>query len=240
MKCIAVLLAAMSLGLILNNAASAAETADLVISGGTIYSGGDDAPFVGDVAVTGDKIVYIGPHAGAPTAKTSIDAQGMIIAPGFIDVHTHPEDYIRSPDATKRLNAPWLMQGVSTTFIGVDGWGEPDVAADQARLEAEKIGTNIVSYVGFGAVRETVLGKDARAPTPSELARMKELVAKGMCDGAIGLSAGLFYAPQSFAKTDEVVALAREAARRGGVYDTHQRDESSYSIGLLNSVKLKN
>ena len=125
MKSIAVLLAAMCLGLILNDAASAAETADLVISGGTIYSGGDDAPFVGDVAVTGDKIVYIGPHAGAPTAKTSIDAQGMIVAPGFIDVHTHPEDFIRSPDAAKRLNAPWLMQGVSTTFIGVDGWGSP-------------------------------------------------------------------------------------------------------------------
>jgi N-acyl-D-amino-acid deacylase len=236
MKCIPALLA-MSLGLILNNAASAAETADLVISGGTIYTGGDEAPFVGDIAVTEDKIVYVGLHAGAPTAKTSIDAQGMIVAPGLIDVHTHPEDFIRSPDAAKRLNAPWLMQGVSTIFIGVDGWGVPEVAADQAQLEARKIGTNVVSYVGFGAVREAVLGKDARAPTTSELERMKQLVAKAMCDGAIGLSAGLFYAPQSFAKTDEVVALAKEAARRGGVYDTHQRDESSYSIGLLNSVK---
>ena len=161
----------------------------------------------------------------------------MIIAPGFIDVHTHPEDFIRSPDPAKRLNAPWLMQGVSTVFAGVDGWGTPEVAADQAQLEAQKIGTNVVSYVGFGAVREAVLGKDAREPTPAELERMKALVAKGMCDGAIGLSAGLFYAPQSFAKTDEVVALAKEAAKRGGVYDTHQRDESSYSIGLMNSVK---
>ena len=237
MKCIPVLLAAMSLGLILNEGVSAAETADLVISGGTIYTGGDEAPFVGDIAVTADKIVYVGPHAGAPTAKASIDAKGMIVAPGFIDVHTHPESFIRSPDAAKRLNAPWLMQGVSTTFIGVDGRGIPDVAADHAQFEAQKIGTNIVSYVGFGAVREAVLGQDARAPTPSELERMKALVAKGMCEGAIGLSAGLFYAPQSFAHTDEVVALAREAARRGGVYDTHQRDESSYSIGLMNSVK---
>jgi N-acyl-D-amino-acid deacylase len=237
MKCIPVLFAAMSLALIVNDGASAAETADLVISGGTIYSGGDEAPFVGDIAVTADKIVYVGPHAGAPAAKTSIDAKGMIVAPGLIDVHTHPEHFIRSPDAAKRLNAPWLMQGVSTIFIGVDGWGHPDVAADHAKLEAEKIGTNVVSYVGFGAVREAVLGKDARAPTPSELERMKQLVARGMCDGAIGLSAGLFYAPQSFAKTDEVVALAKEAARRGGVYDTHQRDESSYSIGLMNSVR---
>jgi N-acyl-D-aspartate/D-glutamate deacylase len=155
---------------------------------------------VGDVAVTDDKIVYVGPHAGAPTAKTSIDAQGMIVAPGLIDVHTHPESYLRSSDAAKRLNAPWQMQGVSTTFIGVDGRGVPEVAADQAQLEAQKIGTNVVSYVGFGAVREAVLGKDARAPNPSELERMKQLVAKGMCEGAIGLSAGLFYAPQSFAK----------------------------------------
>jgi predicted amidohydrolase YtcJ len=89
MKCIPVLFAAMSLGLIVNGGASAAETADLVISGGTIYTGSDDAPFVGDVAVTGDKIVYVGPHAGAPTAKTSIDAKGMIVAPGLIDAHTH-------------------------------------------------------------------------------------------------------------------------------------------------------
>ena len=237
MKFIPVLLAATSLGLMLDLGASAAEAADLVISGGTIYTGGNDAPFVGDIAVTADKIVYVGPHAGAPIAKASIDAKGMIVAPGFIDVHTHPESFIRSPDAAKRLNAPWLMQGVSTTFIGVDGRGIPDVAADHAQFEAQKIGTNIVSYVGFGAVREVVLGQDARAPTPSELERMKALVAKGMCEGAIGLSAGLFYAPQSFAKTDEVVALAREAARRGGVYDTHQRDESSYSIGLMNSVK---
>jgi N-acyl-D-amino-acid deacylase len=237
MKCIPVLLAAISLGLVLNDGASAAETADLLISGGTIYTGADEAPFTGDVAITADRIVYVGPHAGAPTAKTGIDAKGMIIAPGFIDVHTHPEDFIRSPDPAKRLNAPWLMQGVSTVFAGVDGWGTPEVAADQAQLEAQKIGTNVVSYVGFGAVREAVLGKDAREPTPAELERMKALVAKGMCDGAIGLSAGLFYAPQSFAKTDEVVALAKEAAKRGGVYDTHQRDESSYSIGLMNSVK---
>jgi len=237
MKCLPALLAAMSLGLIVDGGAAVAQTADLVISGGTIYSGADEAPFVGDVAVSGDKIVYVGLHAGAPAGKTSIDARGMIVAPGLIDVHTHPEDFIRSPDAARRMNAPWLMQGVSTIFIGVDGWGPPDVAADQAQFEAQKIGTNIVSYVGFGAVREAVLGKDARAPTPAELERMKALVAKGMCDGAIGLSAGLFYAPQSFARTDEVVAVAREAAKRGGIYDTHQRDESSYSIGLMNSVK---
>jgi len=236
MKCIPALIA-VCLGLIPNGSIYAADAADLIIAGGTIYTGADEAPFVGDVGVSGDKIVYVGPHAGAPAAKASIDAQGMIVAPGLIDVHTHPETYIRSTDAAKRLNAPWLMQGASTIFIGVDGRGTPDVAAEHAQFEAQKIGTNVVSYVGFGAVREAVLGKDARAPSPSELERMKALVAKAMCEGAIGFSAGLFYAPQSFAKTEEVVELAREAARRGGIYDTHQRDESSYSIGLMNSVK---
>jgi N-acyl-D-aspartate/D-glutamate deacylase len=98
------------------------------------------------------------------------------------------------------------------------------------------VGTNLVPYVGFGAVRKLVLHEDDRVPSDAELHQMRQLVAKAMCEGAIGFSTGLFYAPQSFAKTDEVVALAKEAAIRGGVYDTHQRDESSYSIGLLGSV----
>ncbi|MDA9406163.1 amidohydrolase [Bradyrhizobium sp. CCBAU 45384] len=237
MKNIAVLVVALTAGVILSNDTASAQTADLAVRGGTIYTGGDETPFVGDIAVTADKIVYVGSSAGAPAATNNIAAQGMIVAPGFIDVHTHPESYVRSSVATERLNAPWLLQGVTTVFTGVDGFGEPAVAADHARLESQKIGTNVASYVGFGAVRELVLGKDARAPDGPELERMKQLVAQGMCEGALGLSTGLFYAPQSFAKTDEVVALAKEAARRGGVYDTHQRDESSYSIGLMNSVK---
>ncbi len=93
------------------------------------------------------------------------------------------------------------------------------------------------SYVGFGAVRRLILHEDARDPAPFELAQEKALVAKGMCEGAVGFSAGVFYAPQSYAKTEEVIELAKEAASRGGLYDTHQRDESSYTIGIINSVK---
>jgi N-acyl-D-aspartate/D-glutamate deacylase len=161
----------------------------------------------------------------------------MIVAPGFIDPHTHADSFIRSPDAATRVNAAWLNQGVTSVMIGVDGAGTPDVGADARKLVASGIGTNIIPFVGFGAVRQQVLGQDARAPSAAELDRMKTLVAKGMCEGASGLSTGLFYAPQSFAKTAEVIAVAREAAKRGGLYDTHQRDESSYSIGLLESVK---
>lgn len=216
--------------------AQSVETADVILRGGTIYDGSESRPFVGDVALKGDRILYVGAHATQRAARI-IDAKGMIVAPGLIDAHTHPDTYIRSPDVTKRLNAPWLAQGVSTIVIGVDGYGTPDVKADIDHLVEQKIGTNVAPFVGFGAIRGRVLGQADRAPNAAELAQEKALVAKGMCDGALGLSTGLFYAPQSFAKTDEVIALAREAATRGGMYDTHQRDESDYTIGLMNSIK---
>jgi len=217
-------------------AAKADEMADVIIRGGTIYDGGEGKSFVGDVAIRGDRIVYVG-KSGRYAAGKVIDAKGMIVAPGFIDPHTHADSFIRSPDQAVRVNAAWLNQGVTTVMIGVDGSGTPDVAEDSGKLAASGIGTNIVPFVGFSPVRQRVLGQDARAPTPAELDRMKALVAKGMCEGAVGLSTGLFYAPQSFSTTNEVVAVAREAANRGGIYDTHQRDESSYSIGLLGSVQ---
>ncbi|WP_428631118.1 N-acyl-D-amino-acid deacylase family protein [Sphingopyxis sp.] len=212
------------------------EAVDVIIRGGTIYDGSEGESFVGDVAIRGDRIVHVG-LSGGYSARRIIDATGMIVAPGFIDPHTHADSFLRSPDKDVRVNAAWLHQGVSTVMIGVDGNGTPDVAADSGKLAASGIGTNIVPFVGFGPVRQRVLGQDARAPAAGELGAMKALVAKGMCEGAVGLSTGLFYAPQSFANTDEVVAVAREAAIRGGLYDTHQRDESSYSIGLLGSVE---
>lgn len=216
--------------------AKADEAVDVVIRGGMIYDGSDSKPFVGDVAIRGDRIVYVGP-AGGYAADRVIDATGLIVAPGFIDPHTHADGFLRSPDKAVRVNAAWLNQGVSTVMIGVDGAGTPDVAEDAAQLQTSGVGTNVAFFVGFGPVRQRVLGQDARAPDAAELDRMRALVAKGMCEGALGLSTGLFYAPQSFAKTGEVVAVAREAAIRGGLYDTHQRDESTYSIGLLGSVR---
>jgi N-acyl-D-amino-acid deacylase len=217
--------------------AAAAAPADFLIHGGTIYTGAATPPIKGDVVITGDKIVYVGANGRSLyQAKQTVNAAGKIVAPGFIDAHAHPDSYIRSSDRNQRLNAPWLFQGATTLLIGVDGGGSPDVANERARFEHQGIGTNLVPYVGFGAVRERVLHQDARVPHEVELDQMRALVAKGMCEGAIGFSTGLFYAPQSFAKTDEVITLAKEAARRGGIYDTHQRDESSYTIGLLNSV----
>ncbi len=221
---------------LVGSASGQGQQADVLITGGTIYDGSTAKPFTGDVAITGDKITYVGPKAPM-SARRTIDAHGMIVSPGLIDAHTHTDHFLDSPDKAQRSDPAWTMQGVSTVFLGIDGNGTPDLKAKFARYHAQGIGPNVVSYVGFGAIRHAVIGEAARAPTPDELAKEKALVVKGMCEGAIGLSAGLFYAPQNFAKTDEVIALAKEAGMRGGIYDTHQRDESSYSIGLLASTK---
>lgn len=211
-------------------------SADVLIRGGMIHDGSDARPYVGDVAITRDRIIYVGPHR-AIRAREIIEARGQIVAPGFIDAHTHPETYIRSGDPMARANQPWLNQGVSTIITGVDGYGTPAIAQDATIMRKMGIGTNVAPFIGFGAVRSSVLGEEARAPTPEELTQMRALVARGMCEGALGLSTGLFYAPQSYASTEEVIAVAREAALRGGIYDTHQRDESSYTIGLAASVR---
>ncbi|RYY27555.1 MAG: D-aminoacylase [Sphingomonadales bacterium] len=222
-------------------AQTAAKVSDLVITGGTIYDGSSITPIVGDVAIVGDRIVYVGPSAQNPyTGKRIVSAKGMIVAPGFIDPHTHADAFVLGDTAEKRLNLPWMMQGATTIFLGVDGYGQGSKVGVDAffkQVEAEKTGINVATYVGFGAVRGAVLGEDDVVPTAAQLEKMKGLVATGMCEGALGLSAGLFYAPQSFAKTAEVIAVAREAAIRGGVYDTHQRDESSYTIGVMDSTR---
>lgn len=223
--------------------------ADLVIRGGTIYPG-EAAPFRGDVAIKGDRIVYVGPKAPGKAARV-IDATGLIVAPGFIDTHTHAGDALASSDPAARLVLPFITQGVTTAFIGVDGGGSPDVARtfgramsangdhdhDEPGQSARDYGINFATYVGLGAVRTQVIGHADRAPTGEELGKMTQLVSNAMCQGALGLSTGLFYAPQSFAKRDEVVALARAAAARGGIYDSHIRDESSYTIGLEGAVE---
>jgi len=222
--------------LLVGAAPSTLAKVDVVIRGGTIYTGAQTPPIAGQVEIAGDRIVYVGP--ARPTAAAQvIDATGKIVAPGLIDAHTHPDTYIRSANASARLNLPWLAQGVSTVITGVDGGGTPDVAADARKLQASGIGTNVVPFVGFGAIRQRVLGEADRPPNAAELVQEKALAAKGMCEGALGLSTGLFYAPQSYATTDEVAAVAAEAGKRGGMYDTHQRDESDYTIGLIASTK---
>lgn len=214
---------------------AAAEPFDLIIRGGTVYTGAA-AAFEGDVAVSGDRIVAIAPHLDAP-ARRVIEAKGLIVAPGFIDPHTHADAALTSRDPAARLVMPFLTQGVTTAFIGVDGWGAPDLPRTLAAEAEGGIGVNAAAYVGLGAVRAQVVGAADRAATPTEMADMSALVSRAMCHGALGLSTGLFYAPQSFARADEVIDLARAAALKSGLYDSHIRDESSYSIGLSGAIE---
>ena len=229
MKRIALLLAMAMLG-----GAAPPERVDLIIRGGTVYTG-SDAPFTGDVAISGDRIRAVGPRLSYRAARV-VDARGLIVAPGFIDPHAHLGEQLADADARTRLIPGFLMQGVTTALIGNDGGGDPDVASVLGSARTRPVGINYAAYVGFGPVRRAVIGDADRAPTVDELARMRQMVATSMCQGALGLSTGLFYAPQSFATTEEVVALAREAGMRGGIYDSHLRDESSYSIGLAAAV----
>jgi N-acyl-D-aspartate/D-glutamate deacylase len=213
------------------------QSADLIIQGGTIYDGSEDAKgYAGDVVIRGDKILYVGPKA-LMKAERTIDAKGMIVAPGFIDGHTHADHFLDNPDPQQRQAPAWLMQGVSTILIGIDGNGVPEVKNRFDKFKQQGIGTNVAMYVGYEPIRQRIIGNYDRPPTYTELEAEKELVAQGMCEGALGFSTNLAYAPQNFGKTDEIIQLAREAGRRGGLYDTHQRDEASYSIGLLSSIR---
>ncbi len=207
--------------------------ADMIISGGKLFDGNGGAGAIADIAIRGDSILYVGPDANrAYFAETLIDASGLVVAPGFIDPHTHAGSDLTSVDPARRANLPFAFQGVTTVVVGNDGGGSPQIAALTAAASEQGIGTNVAYLVGFGRIREAVLGTANRAPTGAELAQMRELTRSAMCEGAWGLSTGLYYVPQNYAKTDEVITLARVAAGLGGYYDTHMRDESTYNVGV--------
>ncbi|MBS1790759.1 MAG: prolyl oligopeptidase family serine peptidase [Acidobacteria bacterium] len=208
---------------------------DTLIRGGSVIDGSGSAATKADVGITGDRITFVGDASVAGIeAERVIDATGLIVSPGFIDPHTHADEDIFNPQ--RNANLAFLTQGVTTVFIGSDGRSKIPLGQALRQLDAQKIGTNVASFVGQGAVRSAVMGMSDAAPTAEQLAKMKALVRQGMEEGAIGLSTGLYYAPGSYSKTEEVIELAKVAAQFGGVYDTHQRDESSYTIGLLGSI----
>ena len=222
----------------LSHAASPGRAVDLLITGGEVYSGDLAPPRMVDIGIKGDRIVFVGDAKHSHVrAKRTLEANGLVVAPGFIDAHVHAEPELDSPDAQVRQVVRQITQGVTTSIIGVDGEGKPDIAHTLTGYEAAGVGQNVASYVGFGAVRRLVLGESARAPEPADVDAMRTYVERGMCEGALGLSSGLFYAPQSFAKTEEVIAVAREAGRRGGLYDTHMRDEGDSNIGVIPSLE---
>ena len=209
---------------------------DLLLRRGKVVDGSGARARVADVGITGDRIVFVGDaaRAGVQAART-IDVRGLVVAPGFIDPHTHTLEDLSSPE--RKSNVNYLTQGVTTVVTGNDGSSALSIAGALSRWEQQGIGTNAALLAGHATIRRQVLGDADAQPTAVQLAQMKELLAQAMYDGAFGLSTGLYYAPGSYARTEEVVALAQVAAARGGIYDTHMRDENSYSIGLLGSIR---
>lgn len=220
--------------LLLINCTSETRKFDLLIQNAQIIDGTGKAAFQGDVGVLGDKIVFIGKAKRFEAAKI-IDGEGYTLSPGFVDVHTHSLQDLLSEDRNANLN--YLHQGVTTVIAGNDGRGPLDPVKVFDTFEAQGIGTNAALLVGHGTIRQEVMGMAKRAPTGEELEKMKELLANAMDGGSIGMSTGLYYTPGNFAETEEVIELSKVLAEKGGVYDSHMRDESSYSIGLLGSVE---
>jgi N-acyl-D-amino-acid deacylase len=247
-------LAAIALTLASCASARTAPAYDTIVRGGTIYDGSGGAPYVGDVAIKGDRIAAIAPHIPG-RAKTEIDARGLAVAPGFINMLSWAADpLIRDGRAQSDIR-----QGVTLEVMG-EGWSMgPFSPAQKAEAEAEQTGTrypiswttlgqfldflerkgisvNVASMVGASTVRVHELGRNDVDPTPEQLARMRALVRQAMDEGAMGLGSSLIYVPAVYAETDELAALASEAGRCGGMYISHLRSESSRLLEAIDEL----
>jgi dihydroorotase/N-acyl-D-amino-acid deacylase len=230
------------------------EAYDLIIMNGRIVDGTGNPWFYGDVAIRGDRIVKVG-RAGPSRATRRIDARGMIVAPGFIDMLGQSElNLLIDPRAESKV-----FQGITTEVTGEGSSAAPlndyilketepffkhfKITADWrtlgeyfSRLERSHMAINLATYVGATQVRQYVLRDENRAPTAGELDEMRKLVAQAMEEGAVGLSTSLVYAPAFYAKTEELIELAKVAARYGGVYATHMRNESNSITAALDEA----
>jgi N-acyl-D-aspartate/D-glutamate deacylase len=195
---------------------------DILIENGKVVDGTGNPWFYADVGIVGNSIVALGDLA-SKTARKTIDAEGLVVSPGFIDVHAHSESGFRQADSNANLN--YLVQGVTTVVTGADGGGTFNVAEIKTQWETLGIGTNAAHLVGFGAVREEVMGMEPREPTAEELQKMRSLVRQAMQEGAWGMSSGLEYVPGRFATTEEIIEVAKVVGEFGGVYSSHQRNE---------------
>ncbi|MEL6972072.1 MAG: amidohydrolase family protein [Bacteroidota bacterium] len=209
---------------------------DVLITGGTVYDGVAAEPLNVDIGVMDGKIVFLGAvDTTSYQTKETIDATGYVVSPGFIDSHTHALNDLS--DSARNANLNYLLQGVTTVMTGSDGNSENLIGERLKYWETNGIGTNAAMLVGHRNIRRTVMGVAERAPTEEELTNMKTLVRRGMEEGALGFSTGLYYTPASFSETDEVVELAKISAEYGGIYDAHIRDESTYNIGLMAAIQ---
>ena len=224
-----------AVGLLVAACSPAPRPADLLILGGSVLDGTGADAAVADVAVAGDRISFVGDAAAASlVALDTVDATGLVVAPGFVDMHSHAElgaDHGRDARA-------FLFQGITSVALGMDGGGA-DVARQLGAWTTDGIGVNAFMFVGHNWVRRQVMGMADRAPSADELEQMRGLVRQGMDEGAYGLSSGLFYLPGNYADTEEVIELNRVAAEYpGAIYDTHDRDlGAAYPpFGYLKSI----
>jgi N-acyl-D-aspartate/D-glutamate deacylase len=221
--------------------------ADVLLVGGTIHDGTGEAPKVGDIAIRGDKIVAVGEFTTGKVGKT-IDCNGLIVAPGFIDLHNHSDFELETEKeesgetaATRPIFAPetrssacYLTQGCTTLVTGNCGGGALDIKNYYDELEKTPPGINVAQLIPQGSVRAKVIGETRRAPTDKELEQMLELARQGMLDGAWGMTTGLQYVPSAYATTDEIAAMAKVVGQHGGFYASHIRNEGDT---LLESIE---
>lgn len=200
---------------------------DIVIGNARIIDGTGNPWFRGSIAIKDGKIAKIGRLENA-SSKAYIDAKNQIVAPGFIDVHAHTEDIYSNPKAEN-----FVRMGVTTLVTGNCGGSDLDIGAFLGRIDKTPLAVNIASLIGHNTVRSKVLGLADRSPSPEEQAQMNALVDKAMKDGAVGFATGLIYLPGTFAKTEEVVELARVASKHGGIYASHIRDEGNKVVEAI-------
>lgn len=222
-----------TLALLATAGAVDAQERSVLIRGGRLLDGTGNPWIRGDVLILGDRIAAVG-NLGGVEADELIDASGLYVAPGFIDVHSHAGPGLASPGLSH--GEPLLAMGLTTVFINPDGGGTVDLAAQRTLLERQRLGVNVAQLVPHGSVRRAVVGTADRHATATELDRMRGLVRQGMEEGAWGMSSGTFYVPGSYAPPEEIEQLALEVAPFGGAYTSHYRDESTYSVGLIAAV----
>ena len=206
----------------------AAQQYDVLILNGKIIDGTGNSWFYADVAIKDGKIVYVG-KTNNVTAPKVINAKGLIVAPGFIDVHGHIENGVfENPSAGN-----YIYDGVTTVITGNCGGSADDLKNFFWRIDSMKTSINVASLVGHNTVRRLAMGLNNRLATAEEQKKMEELVSQAMKDGAVGLSTGLIYLPGMYSNTAEVIGLARAAAAYNGVYASHIRDEEN---GVKNAI----
>jgi dihydroorotase/N-acyl-D-amino-acid deacylase len=202
---------------------------DVIISGARVVDGSGSPWFLADIGIRGDRIAAVGALGDAP-AGVRIDAKGMVVAPGFIDIHSHGRRGIAAVPTAEN----YLREGVTTIVEGPDGSSPLPIATFLDGIRKTAVSVNFATFVGQGSIRQAVIGLANRPATAAEIEKMKDLAAQAMRDGAFGLSTGLFYVPGNFTPTEEVIELAKVVGKMGGIHISHMREEASH---VLDSVR---